>query len=570
MPQKKVSVIISTKNSQRTLDACLKSIKNQTYENIELIVVDNNSTDNTEKIARKYADKFFVKGPERSAQRNFGARESIGDYLLIHDSDIYFPKGVVEECVKVIESNNADALIMPEESIGEGFWAKVKKFEKSFYVSKDLIEAPRFFRREVYDNVGGYDEGMTGGEDWDLGIRLKKNGYKIARTNIFLQHDEGRVNVLRSSFKKMYYAKDLFENYSKKNPEEFKKQTSFFYRFSIGKIFEKGLWHPILFFGLVIMKTTEYITSRYYILIKNKKEKKVYKSIIPDLVSLDINSSHIRGFHLSEDLNFFKNTNEKSKFHYRVVITNDIQIPEDYDFRSEYFTEKNGCWFYDRRVLFLHIKFKYDSKEKVFYISKAYAQLPFRVGGFFPAGEYIRDMICLDLLFEGYFLYRGCSFIKNGSTFCIVAPGMNGKTEFLVKELERGSSYIAEDNLIVNFQKKLVYPTCPFTKNNWNTRSANLKLKKLLSFNGFATKPNYFDYIWLVQNSLNREIKINPKDMKDYLFLSPPYFIDSLFIRSFLFKNDLVSKMLSTISGLSDIESYKFVAVKNFNFDSLC
>ena len=77
-----VSVIITTKNSSRTLETCLKSIKDQTYKNIELIVIDNNSIDNTKEIAKKYTNKVFNYGPERSAQRNFGAKQAKGEYLL--------------------------------------------------------------------------------------------------------------------------------------------------------------------------------------------------------------------------------------------------------------------------------------------------------------------------------------------------------------------------------------------------------------------------------------------------------------------------------------------------------
>jgi probable beta-1,3-galactosyltransferase len=54
-----VSVIIPTYNSSRTLEKCLKSIKNQTYKNIEIIVVDNNSIDNTKEIAKKYTGKVY-------------------------------------------------------------------------------------------------------------------------------------------------------------------------------------------------------------------------------------------------------------------------------------------------------------------------------------------------------------------------------------------------------------------------------------------------------------------------------------------------------------------------------
>ena len=73
-----VSVIVPTKNSEQFLEKCLDSIKKQTYKRVEIIVVDNNSTDNTKKIARKFTNKVFNKGPERSAQMNFGAKKAKG------------------------------------------------------------------------------------------------------------------------------------------------------------------------------------------------------------------------------------------------------------------------------------------------------------------------------------------------------------------------------------------------------------------------------------------------------------------------------------------------------------
>lgn len=257
-----ISVIIPTKNSSRTLEACLKSIKDQSYKNIELIVVDNNSTDDTKEIAKKYTDKVFDYGPERSAQRNFGAKQAKGEYLLIHDSDIYFNVDSVKECVELVQEENCDAIILPEQSIGIGFWAKVKAFERSFYVGNDYIETPRFFKRTVYEKFGGYDEEMTGSEDWDLGIRIRNGGCKIARVKLFLRHDEGGVDLFGSSKKKKYYAKSIFGKYAKEHPVEFKKQMSFFVRFPLNKIVKKGLRHPVLFSCTIFMKGLEYKNSK--------------------------------------------------------------------------------------------------------------------------------------------------------------------------------------------------------------------------------------------------------------------------------------------------------------------
>lgn len=73
----KVSVIVTTKNEEGHITNCLKNIKAQTYpqDKIEIIVVDNNSSDKTKEIAKEYTDKVYNCGPERSAQRNFGVRK---------------------------------------------------------------------------------------------------------------------------------------------------------------------------------------------------------------------------------------------------------------------------------------------------------------------------------------------------------------------------------------------------------------------------------------------------------------------------------------------------------------
>ena len=77
-PDNLVSIIIPTLNEEASLEICLKSIKKQTYKNLETIVVDNFSKDRTPEIAKKYTKLVFKKGNERSAQRNFGAKKAKG------------------------------------------------------------------------------------------------------------------------------------------------------------------------------------------------------------------------------------------------------------------------------------------------------------------------------------------------------------------------------------------------------------------------------------------------------------------------------------------------------------
>jgi len=272
-----VSIIVPTRNSAKFLEACLKSIKNQTYRNTELIVVDNNSADSTKKIAKKYTDKVFNQGPERSAQRNFGVNRSSGDYVLIIDSDMILSPKVISGCVKKIQKgDNAIGVIIPEESFGKGFWANCKKLEKSFYIGVDFMEAARFFDKSAFQKVGGFDEKMVSGEDWDLSQRIEKEG-KIKRINDFIYHNEGKINLLKTIKKKFYYAGE-FKNYAgkNKNGKQFKKQTGILGRYKLFLSRPRKLFkNPLLGLGMLFMKTCEFaFGGAGYLLGKSKKIKK--------------------------------------------------------------------------------------------------------------------------------------------------------------------------------------------------------------------------------------------------------------------------------------------------------
>lgn len=201
-----VSVIVTTRNNHKTLDACLASIVGQTYQPIELVVVDNSSTDGTRDIARFYTDKVFVCGPERCAQRNFAVDKARGEFVAIIDSDMELSPHVIQDCVDVMHYRPATrGVIIPEESFGVGFWANCKQLERSYYTGNDAIEAARFFTRETYLDVGGYDELLISGEDWDLSTRVRALG-KIERINSFIRHNEGKLKLGITLRKKFYYA----------------------------------------------------------------------------------------------------------------------------------------------------------------------------------------------------------------------------------------------------------------------------------------------------------------------------------------------------------------------------
>lgn len=253
-----VSVIIPTKNSSEFLEACLESIKSQTYKNVEIIVVDNDSTDNTKEIAKKYTDKVFNYGPERSAQRNFGAKNSQGEFVVFIDSDMEVTPRVMESCVLAMEKGNAKGVIIPEESFGQGFWAKCKWLEKKCYEGVEKIESLRCLKTSVYKKIGGHNTELVFSEDKDLDIRVKKAGYIVGRIESYIRHNEGKPSLLKLLRKKRGYAQTA-NKFAQLHPREFAWQRNIFNRY---RLYLKGIkylfLYPHLYLGMFFMKTCEF------------------------------------------------------------------------------------------------------------------------------------------------------------------------------------------------------------------------------------------------------------------------------------------------------------------------
>jgi glycosyltransferase involved in cell wall biosynthesis len=201
----RAAVVVPTRNSDRTLEACLSSLREQTVS-ATVVVVDNQSIDATQYIAQRSASVLIVAGPERSRQRNVGARAVDVPVVGFIDSDMTVSPTLVEEALVAIEGG-AGAVIVPERTVGNGFWANVRKFERSFYTGRS-VEAARFFRHDIFDACGGFNENLDAGEDWDLTIRAQVLA-PVTRIRSVILHNEGRVRYLAHCRKKGTYAAGL-------------------------------------------------------------------------------------------------------------------------------------------------------------------------------------------------------------------------------------------------------------------------------------------------------------------------------------------------------------------------
>lgn len=251
----KLSAVITTKNEAANIENCIRAF-DAFRDDVEIIVVDNGSTDDTKAIAERLGVKVFDCGPERCAQRNFGWRAARSEWVIVLDADMIVPRETIVEILEIATAGSStDAPVaywIGETRTGDGFRVKARNFERSFY-DGTCIDALRLFRKSVLSAVGGYDEKLlAGGEDWELDIRILATGAKCALLKGHLIHNEKRLSFKRMLEKKAYYSRSIAA-YRAKWPGHpaVKKQFSAYYRF-FGVFVEQGKWrrllrHPILF-----------------------------------------------------------------------------------------------------------------------------------------------------------------------------------------------------------------------------------------------------------------------------------------------------------------------------------
>jgi glycosyltransferase involved in cell wall biosynthesis len=285
----KVSIVVTTKNEEENLPNCLKSISEQDYSNFEIIVVDNGSTDQTTVIARQFTELVFDKGPERSAQRNYGMLEiASGEYVLYVDADMLLTPDIISVCVNQLETSDALALYIPEVVLGKTYFARVRRFERSFY-DGTVIDAARFFRRSVLLDVNGFDEELFAkgsGEDWDLDKLVKLRGkveminsskefasiegfaFSFAETRGYsgkgafsgIFHNEEHDRLLPYLRKKRYYSEGFSGYISKwgEHDPDILKQFGVVYRlftvFTENKKWKRFFSRPFLAVSVVLLK----------------------------------------------------------------------------------------------------------------------------------------------------------------------------------------------------------------------------------------------------------------------------------------------------------------------------
>ena len=191
-----VSIVIPVYNGSNYLREAIDSALNQTYDNIEIIVVNDGSIDDTEQIALSYGDKirYLVKeNGGSSSALNYGIKQMKGDYFswLSHD-DLYYPNKIEKELSyadnrTVVFSgfdliDSSGKIIRKTKSLSD-----VRKYVESHGNEYLIAQPSRYYfsgctcliPRDVFDTVGTFDESLRLVNDWDMWFRIYAYGYRI-------------------------------------------------------------------------------------------------------------------------------------------------------------------------------------------------------------------------------------------------------------------------------------------------------------------------------------------------------------------------------------------------------
>ncbi len=177
-----VSAIIPIYNEEKVIADCLESLKKQSWQNLEIIIVDDGSTDKSSQIVKAFGVTMLKqnhRGP--GPARNLGAKRAKGQVLVFVDADMTFEKNFVKNLVspiikgETIGTFSKNEMVKNQENIWSVCWNINKNLPKDRMISYDYPSTAPVFRaikREEFEKVGGFDTTGEYTDDWSLSRKL--------------------------------------------------------------------------------------------------------------------------------------------------------------------------------------------------------------------------------------------------------------------------------------------------------------------------------------------------------------------------------------------------------------
>ena len=205
------SIIVVCKNSAKTIERTFKSIRNQTFRNFELIVIDGLSTDKTLSIIRKNRDMINLFQSEKDKNIwdaiNKGIKISSGKIIgVLNSDDVLYPRGL-DIVYKYFQLKRLDYLMasVKKKKIYHGFYPKKIWYKFNIYPSHSV---GFFLKRNIYFKLGLYDVNLTFCADYDLIFKLIKNNFKgspTSKSEVVGKFYDGGASSRISYLKTLFY-----------------------------------------------------------------------------------------------------------------------------------------------------------------------------------------------------------------------------------------------------------------------------------------------------------------------------------------------------------------------------
>lgn len=294
-----VTVIIPTFKRARFIERAVESVLNQTYKDIEIIVVDDNNPDSDDRKEMEYKMEKYKnipnfkyikheKNKNGAAARNTGLKVAKGEYVTFLDDDDYFAKERIEKLVKCLDKNiqyqiaYTGGIIYKDEEHIKTF--KIKEnidYKKELLLNHSFIGtgSNMFFKTKNLVEIGGFDERFIRNQDLEVLIRfLNKNNIIGLNEPLVVKDNTDRIN--QPNVENLLKTREFFLNNFKNLIDEYKDSNSIYFEnyFNVllyaitcnNKKYEKILKEKVEKYQKIYIKN-------YLILLKNKYLKKIKK-----------------------------------------------------------------------------------------------------------------------------------------------------------------------------------------------------------------------------------------------------------------------------------------------------
>ena len=212
----KISIIVPVYNGEKCIGECIESLLALDYPKqcMEIIVVDNNSTDKSVEIIKKFSEVKLISEKKQGAccARNIGYRNASNDLIAFTDSDCIVDKNWLKELVRHFENDRVAGCgghlePMPPQTVIEEYiifrdiLSQENAFKNEPLSPPFLITSNAMYRKNILNEVGGFDENFyIAGEDADLSWRIVEKGYKLeceSKAIVYHKHRSTLMSFLR-------------------------------------------------------------------------------------------------------------------------------------------------------------------------------------------------------------------------------------------------------------------------------------------------------------------------------------------------------------------------------------